>query len=222
MFSSLKKDLDRCGPNARAKLRELLFNPGMWAVFEYRYRRWVFCSGLPKIVRTPLNLLGMVTGLWAKIVTNIELPGSADIGPGLYVPHTGYLVVSSRARIGSHCTIAHGVTIGHGGGGTHDVNDAPRIGDRVYIGPSATIIGPVRLANDVLIGAGAVVTRSVPSRGVVVGNPARLISRQGSFDLISYPGMDLDPDRAQALTTLRSGESASSEGDATLATCASA
>jgi serine O-acetyltransferase len=182
----------------------------------------VFCLPLPNLIRLPLNLLGIVTALWAKMLTNIELPSSAEIGPGLYIPHTGYLIVSSRARIGSHCTIAHGVTIGHGGGGTHDVHDAPRIGDRVYIGPSATIIGPVRIGNDVLVGAAAVVTRSVPSGGVVVGNPARLISRRGSFDLISYPDMDLDPDRAQALAALRAEESAlSSKRDASLEPCAS-
>lgn len=204
------------------KVRELVSNPGMWAVFEYRYRRWVFSLRGPKLVRLPLNLVGLVTALWAKILTNIEFPASAEIGPGLYVPHTGYLVVSSRARIGSHCTIAHGVTIGHGGGGTHDANDAPRIGDRVYIGPSATIIGPVRIGDDALVGAAAVVTRSVPSGGVIVGNPARLISRRGSFDLITYPGMDRDLDRAEALAMLRVGDSASAHHDASPATCASA
>ncbi len=49
------------------------------------------------------------------------------------------------------------------------------------------------------VGAGAVVVKSVPPRGVVVGNPARLLGLTGSFDLIEYPGMENDPNRISAL-----------------------
>jgi serine O-acetyltransferase len=108
-------------------------------------------------------------------------------------------MVGSHVVIGRHCTLTQGVTIGHAGGGSHTTDKNPVIGDRVYIGPGAIIIGPITIGNDALIGAGAVVTRSVPDRGVAVGNPARVISHKGSFDLISYPGMEQDEERIAAL-----------------------
>jgi len=55
------------------------------------------------------------------------------------------------------------------------------------------------IGSDALIGAGVIVIRSVPPRGVAVGSPARIISTSGSFDLIEYPGMEFDPDRLTAL-----------------------
>jgi serine acetyltransferase len=73
------------------------------------------------------------------------------------------------------------------------------IGNRVYVGPGSAIIGPLTVGDDALIGVGAVVIRSVPPRGVVVGNPARIISFSGSFDLIDYPCMDEDPARLASL-----------------------
>jgi serine O-acetyltransferase len=175
--------------------REVVLTPGMWAVIGYRFRRWLFTTRMPRIVRWPLNVVAVLVQLAAEIATNVELPSSAAIGAGLYIPHTGYIVVASRAVIGRHCTLTQGVTIGHGGGGGNSSRDCPVVGDRVYVGPGSAIIGPVAIGSDALIGAGAVVIRSVPPRGVAVGNPARVISHAGSFDLIEYPGMDRDPER---------------------------
>jgi serine O-acetyltransferase len=110
--------------------------------------------------------------------------------------------VSSGAVIGRFCTLTQGVTIGHRGGGGGQRRGVPRIGDRVYLGPGSAVIGPITVGDDALIGVGAVVTRSVPARGVVVGNPARLISTAGSFDLIEYPGMDHDPSRQASLAAV--------------------
>ena len=77
--------------------------------------------------------------------------------------------------------------------------DSPVIGNRVYVGPGAAILGPVNIGDDVLIGANAVLIDSVSSRAVVVGNPARVISRQGSFQLINYPSMEYDAERLASL-----------------------
>ena len=176
----------------------MLSNPGMWAVLGYRFCRWVYVLQAPWLIQKPLNLAGFVA-LFVQVTTNITLPARARIGPGLYIPHTGYIVVNSGAVIGSNCTLAQGVTIGHRRGGRERMGGSPTIGDRVYVGPGAAIIGPMTVGDDSLIGVGAVVTRSVPARGVVAGNPARLLSHHGSFDLIDYPGMDSDPDRLASL-----------------------
>jgi len=199
--SDLHEDFRRCG-NGRgfgSVLRELSYNPAMWAVFVYRFRRWLYVARPPAVIRWPLNIVAILMSLRVANTTNIELPSSAAIGGGLYIAHPAYVMVGSHVVIGRHCTLTQGVTIGHAGGGSHTTDKNPVIGDRVYIGPGAIIIGPITIGNDALIGAGAVVTRSVPDRGVAVGNPARVISHKGSFDLISYPGMEQDEERIAAL-----------------------
>jgi serine O-acetyltransferase len=207
MFHDLKKDLGRSGSTAAAILRETVSTPGMWAVIGYRFRRSIYKSRVVRPFRWVLSFAAMILQIFVESLTCIQLPGSAVIGAGLYLPHTGYIVVASRAVIGRNCTIAQGVTIGHGGGAGKSLNDCPVIGDRVYLGPGAILIGSITVGDDALIGAGAVVTRSVPPRGVVVGNPARIIARTGSFELISYPGMDQDSARNASLAELRRASS---------------
>ncbi len=199
MRDDLLEDIRRCGDTLGARLRELLLNPAMWAVIGYRFRRELFVARMPRPLRWALNIPAVLAQLFAEVTSGVQLPGSASIGPGLYLPHSGYIVVSSRAVIGRHCTIAQGVTIGHGSGGGKSMDGCPVVGDRVYIGPGAALIGPITVGEDALIGVGAVVIRSVPPRGVVAGNPARVLSLAGSFDLIEYPGMDVDPARLGSL-----------------------
>lgn len=201
MLDNLRRDLGRCGADRNERLRELVCNIGMWAVVSYRIRRWVYELTMPRLIKLPFNIAAMALQLATEVLTNIQIPCSAQIGPGLYIAHTGYIVISSSAVIGRHCTLTQGVTVGHGGG-DRSKRGSPVIGDRVYIGPGAALIGPITVGNDALVGVGAIVTRSVPPRGVVVGNPGRIISCRGSFDLISYPGMETDPVRQEAIATM--------------------
>jgi serine O-acetyltransferase len=203
MFSHVRQDLRRCGDRAGQRWREVLINPGMWAVLGYRFRRWIYLLPIPRLVKKLFNPFATLNGLWVLIVTNIDLSATAEIGPGLYIPHTGYIVVGSGVKIGSNCTLTQGVTIGHAGGGQKGAEVSPILGSRVYVGPSAIIIGPVVIGNDALVGAGAVVVHSVRPGDVVVGNPARVISGRGSFDLITYTGMEGDVERAAAMERCR-------------------
>jgi serine O-acetyltransferase len=203
MFDIVRHDLRRCGDRRSERIRELIFNPGMWAVLSYRFRRWVHLSGAPKFLRLVLNPMCSLVQLCTLILTNIDLPLAMEIGPGLYIPHTGYIVVNGLAKIGANCTLTQGVTIGHRGGGRDTAEGSPVIGNRVYVGPAAAIIGPISIGDDALIGVGAVVIKSVPRGGVMVGNPARLVSTRGSFDLITYTGMESDDNRRTALATIR-------------------
>jgi serine O-acetyltransferase len=209
MFDHVKRDLSRCGDKLSEQLREVLFNSGTWAVLSYRLRRWMFTLRAPKVIRKALSLFSSTLQVCTIVVTNIDLPVTAEIGPGLYIPHTGFVVVTVGARIGNNCTLTQGVTIGHGRGGKRSEDGMPVIGDRVYVGPSSVVMGGITVGHDALIGAGAIVIRAVPAGGVVVGNPARVISTRGSFDLINYPGMLADKSRAAALKTLRPGEAES-------------
>ncbi len=177
----------------------------MWAVFTYRLLRWIRVT-FPRPVRWLLLVFTIPLQLFVQLLTHVQISHDVRVGPGLYLPHLGVIVVSSRAAIGSQCTIGHGVTIGHAAGRGKAAGGAPTLANRVYVGPGAIILGPITIGDDALIGAGAVVVKSVPPRGVVVGNPARLISLSGSFDLIDYPGKENDSERIASLKAAKQAD----------------
>ena len=59
---------------------------------------------------------------------------------------------------------------------------APTIGDRVWIGPNATIVGKISVGNDVLIGANSYVNFDVPDHSIVIGNPGRIICKENATE----------------------------------------
>jgi serine O-acetyltransferase len=119
-----------------------------------------------------------------EITTGISLPFTAEIGRGFYIGHFGQIFVSPDAVIGECCNISQGVTIGQAGRGEQQF--VPLIGDRVYLGPGAKVIGKVRIGNDVAIGANAVVTKDLPDNAVAVGVPAQIINFESSRDFVRF------------------------------------
>lgn len=106
-----------------------------------------------------------------KVTLGIELSPEADIGPGLRIFHQGAITVTGKARIGARCRLRQGVTIGvreRGGEG-------PTIGDDVFIGAFAQIIGNVTVGDGAQIGSLSVVVTDVPAGMTAVGVPARII-----------------------------------------------
>ena len=86
-------------------------------------------------------------------------------GKGLSIAHTGTIVVNHRALVGNNCRIHEGVTIG----ATNGSSEAPRIGNNVFIASGAKIIGNIDIADDVCIGANAVVVKSIIEPGTTWG-----------------------------------------------------
>ena len=103
----------------------------------------------------------------------LEIPSGADIGGGLYIAHPVGTVLMP-ARIGRNCSVVASVVIGM----RHEWA-FPEIGDNVYIGAGARILGGIRVGNDVSVGANAVVIHDVPDGATVVGIPARVIRVYG-------------------------------------------
>ena len=96
-------------------------------------------------------------------------------GEGLKLEHFGSVIVNPKARIGRNCIIHGNCCIGSNGGYP---DDSPVIGDNVDIGQFAQILGGIRIADNVRIGAGAVVVKDVLEPGVtVVGVPAKIIRK---------------------------------------------
>ena len=91
---------------------------------------------------------------------------SRSIGPGLFIQH-GFSTIITATSIGKDCWVNQQVTIGHAG-----KKGSPTIGNNVRIAAGAIVIGPVLLGDDVIVGAGAVVTKDVPSGAVAIGPQA--------------------------------------------------
>jgi serine O-acetyltransferase len=194
MFDNLRADLDRhVAYTGSSRLKLVLLTQGVWATVEYRYSRWVMTKVRIPIIRQVLQLISMIWHKNIQMTTGIDLPQTADIGKGLYIGHFGGLIVGSGVKIGQTCNLSHGVTIGYAGRG--EKWGCPVIGDRVLICVGAIVIGKIKIGDDVVIGAGSVVTRDLPDKAVAAGVPAKIINYEGSGDFISYkrdkkPGKD--------------------------------
>ena len=163
-----------------ARLVDYLFELSTWIVLSYRVGHAI--AGMPLPWRRALRLLhGPIHGV-LQIAGGIELPVNAKVGGGLHLRHTNGVVVHPEAEVGMDCNLSQGVTIGIGGRGER--RGVPRVGDRVYFGPGAKVFGPIVVGDDVAIGANSVVNRDVPPRAVAVGVPFRVVSLEGSFDLV--------------------------------------
>lgn len=118
----------------------------------------------------------------------ISISYQTKIASGLYIGHFGGIVVNQHAVIGKNCNISHQVTIGKANRGTR--KGYPVVGDNVYIGPGAKVIGSVHIGNNVAIGANCVVTKDIPENGVVVGAAGQIISSEGSTGYINRTNYD--------------------------------
>jgi len=166
---------------------------GFWASCVYRVSRAAVYGARPRFLRTPLRFAALLAQKITEILTGISMPVECEIGEGLYIGHFGSIILPRDGRIGHNCSIAQNVTIGTAGkGGSRGV---PTIGNRVFIGTHSVIVGKIQIGEDAMICAGSVVTRSVAPRAVVVGNPARVVSFEGSFDHVVYDGIELDAER---------------------------
>ena len=125
--------------------------------------------------RNIFNIIPYVWYWWnfrrLRVKTGIMLfPNTIDAG--LNIMHPGFRRIDIFTRIGKNCTILPNVLIGKKKPG---INAEVLIGDNCYISTGVTILGPVKIGDNVTIGAGAVVTKDVPSNCIIAGVPANII-----------------------------------------------
>lgn len=93
-------------------------------------------------------------------------------GPGLSLPHYGTIIISAEARLGANCRVHACVNIGASAG----KDEAPQIGDNVYIGPSCVLFGNIKIGSNNTIGANATVNKSFEQEHVIIaGTPAQIM-----------------------------------------------
>ena len=144
---------------------EVFLYPSFKALLYYKISHFLYCKKHYVIARYISEK--------AKRKTGIEIHPGAKIGKGLFIDHGTGVVIGETAIIGKNVTIFHGVTLG--GTGKEKGKRHPTIGDNVFIGSGAKLLGNITIGDNVKIGANAVVLKDVPSNVTVVGIPANVV-----------------------------------------------
>jgi serine O-acetyltransferase len=158
-------------PATTSVLEAVLAHTPLHAILFHRLTHPLYNAGLRIVPRMLSNFNRMFTG--------IEIHPGATIGAGFFIDHGAGIVIGETAIVGENCVMFHGVTLG--GTGHLTGKRHPTIGNRVFMGTGATLLGPILVGNDVRIGAETVViNRDVPDGCTVVGAPGRIVKRDGN------------------------------------------
>ena len=164
--------------------KELWLNPAVWSIASYRLANWLHTARPFVLLRVPLKLLSYAANKFCEVFMEMCIDPHATIGPGLYIGHIGGIHINPQAVLGSDCDLAHRVTIGASAMGR---KGAPVLGDGVYIGTGATLVGKIKVGSGAKIAANTLVINNVPAGATVMGVPARVILR--APEAVETPGV---------------------------------
>lgn len=168
MFKRLKREIKvifERDPAARSVWEIFLCYPGFHAILFHRLAHFLWIHKVPLLPRLISHL--------SRFLTGIEIHPGAKIGEGFFIDHGMGIVIGETSEIGNDVLLYQGVTLG--GTGKEKGKRHPTLGNDVVAGAGAKILGPIVIGNNVRIGAGSVVVRSVPDNSTVVGIPAKRV-----------------------------------------------
>lgn len=150
-----------------AKNIEFLLYPGWHAIVIHRYiSHPLYKIKLPFLPRLISQIMRFLTG--------IEIHPGAKIGKGLFIDHGFGIVIGETSEIGKNCVMYHNVTLG--GTGKHQGKRHPSIGNNCILGTGSILLGPMRIGNNVKIGADTfVINKNIPDNCTVVGTPGKIV-----------------------------------------------
>lgn len=155
-------------------IAKVLLTDGTIAMLVYRLMQWSR--------RYRLIPLEMLLNKFNAVCCQCIIGRGADFGPCFVLIHSQGVVINGQTRGGENLLIEHQVTIGAERG------QSPVLGNNIFIGAGAKIVGPVTIGNGARVGANAVVVADVPAGATVVGIPARVV-RQRNIDTLADDGV---------------------------------
>lgn len=160
-----------------------LLSQGFWTLFWHRFGNWRM-SVKPRVLRVPLSLVYRCMCKACEWLCGISLPYTTTVGRRVCLEHFGGMILVP-VSIGSDVTLRQNTTIGISS--SRALAARPVIGDHVDIGAGAVIVGDITIERGAIIGANAVVTKSVPPYAVVVGVPGRVIRYRDPAEIGDAP-----------------------------------
>ena len=168
MFRTLREDIKTVfakDPAARSVAEVLFCYPGLHAMWYYRVSSFLWRHGF--------KFLGRLVSHWGRFFTGIEIHPGAKIGRRLFIDHGNGVLIGETAEIGDDVLMYQGVALG--GTSLNKGKRHPTIGNDVVLGTGATVLGAITIGDRAKVGAGSVVTKSVPPEATVVGVPGRIV-----------------------------------------------
>lgn len=153
-------------------IMNILIRQNLKYVFLYRLSNKIDNNLIKKIFKIRMYFLGRKYG--------IEILPSTKIGDGLYIGHPYNITINQDTNIGNNVNIMKGVTIGIENRGSR--RGCPVIGNKVYIGINSTIVGNIKIGNDVMIAPNSFVNIDIPDHSIVIGNPCKVIHKENATD----------------------------------------
>lgn len=149
----------------------LLCTPGFLAITAHRGIHFLHS-------KLHIPVLPRLISLFVRWWTGIEIHPAAQIGEGFFIDHGAGVVIGETTIIGKNVTLYQGVTLG-GTGNEKCHKRHPTLGDNVFVGSGAKILGPITVGSHSRIGANSVVLKNVPERATVTGMRARIVKVDG-------------------------------------------
>ncbi len=150
------------GDDSFRNLIKARLTDGSTAMILYRWMQWAQCHHL-----APLAMIFNKLNVWGGCI----IGRGADFGEGFVLVHSIGVVINTTVKGGRNVVLEHQVTIGA------EKGVSPILGDNVFVGAGAKILGGVTLGKGAKVGANAVVLDDVPEGATVVGIPARVVKR---------------------------------------------
>lgn len=162
MFERIRSDFNQHGSS--------VFNPSVWIMFNYRYGRWAYTIRLKPLRWLASKIYGL--NMFLILITSGDtLHREITIGEDLHLIHSGFTRIHPKTVIGDRCGIQQGVTMGT----NTERGGAPIIGNDVYIGTGAVILGSVKIGDGARVAANSLVISDVPENATAIGVPARIM-----------------------------------------------
>ncbi|MFW6071098.1 MAG: serine O-acetyltransferase [Candidatus Bipolaricaulota bacterium] len=171
LFERLRKDVEAVferDPAARNMAEVLCCYPGLHALWMHRVANFLW--------RHHLKLVGRLVSHLSRLLTGVEIHPGAEIGSGVFIDHGSGVVIGETAEIGDDVLLYQGVVLG--GTSKESGKRHPTLENNVEVGAGGILLGPITIGEGARVGAGSVVTKSVPPTTTAVGVPAQ-VSKEG-------------------------------------------
>ena len=154
--------------------KELALNPGLTSKFfivNFRLASLFYTPGIMK----KIFIINVIILKLLKFICGLDISPKTKIGAGFILFHPQNIVINADSVLGDNVMLKHNVTIGNKVDPVTGQHVSPVIGNNVELSPGVVVLGNVSIGDNSIIGAGAIVVKSIPKNAIAVGNPAIVI-----------------------------------------------